>query len=57
MKVMCCKDCSERHENCHAKCKKYQEQRKTEYKEDVLAAFWGDRKRKIENKWIKGKSK
>ena len=57
MKVMCCKDCSERHKNCHAKCKKYQEQRKTEYKEDVLAAFWGDRKRKIENKWIKGKSK
>ena len=52
-KISCCKDCSERHYNCHAKCKTYQAQRKPYYKypdDQPYKDYVGERSRKIEHK-------
>ena len=27
-KITCCKNCTERHENCHAECKEYKDQKR-----------------------------
>ena len=51
-KVTCCKGCTDRHYNCHAECKKYQDQRKT-YKrpdDEPFREYWCDRSNRCEHK-------
>ena len=45
-----CKDCEDRHYNCHQKCERYQSSRKEPFKADVTAGYWGERNKKIEHK-------
>lgn len=45
-----CKDCEDRHYNCHSGCEDYEKERKAPFKEDVAVAYWSDRTRKIEHK-------
>lgn len=58
-KVSCCKDCTERHYNCHAECKKYQDQRGKLYKhpeDEPFTHYWSARTNKIlHNKHIQKK--
>ena len=52
-KVTCCKDCTDRHYNCHSECKKYQDLRGPLYKQpddEPFREYWGDRSRRIEHK-------
>ena len=47
-----CKDCPDRHYNCHSECKKYQDQRKV-YKvpdDEPFRQYWSARNTKIERK-------
>ena len=55
-KVTCCKDCTDRHYNCHAECKTYQDQRGKLYKypdDEPFREYWSDRNTKIERKKFK----
>lgn len=52
-KVTCCKDCTERHYNCHAECERYNKQRQPPHQPNVADAYWFERGRKIEKKILK----
>lgn len=51
-KVTCCKNCGDRHYNCHSECKEYNDQ-KPVYKEpedNAFREYWADRSNKCEHK-------
>ena len=52
-KVTCCKDCEDRHLNCHSQCKKYQNQRGLLYKQpddQPFREYWSARSNRCEHK-------
>lgn len=54
-----CKDCPDRHYNCHSECEKYQAQRKV-YKppaDETFRQYWGERNTKIERKKFQQRKK
>ena len=51
--ITCCKDCTERHENCHSKCKRYHDEKTPSHHPSVAEAYWCERGRKIEKYMLK----